>query len=696
MLDRQAIQSTLTRLQDGTLTPQQATQQLLGLDDKPTTPVDELTQAPASQPTLGEMVDRLGPPDSEIVDAWCHALEQHAQQFQSQTEAALSPIDWRACRLTDEGSLEWPDTKWPDTERPDTSTPLSTTELVDHFRRSVLGDAPVPSSIAVAVDEKKVTRVEPKRDQAWHRRPPVQRIAIASTLIAFAVSGYIVTAMIRSDPNAGADDMTQQNLGNAIKEESPSARPQADLFAPGLIAEAERLGGDRLADEDLEMIESMSQAEFAALESSTQASPTSFSLDAFMPVAIPSVPGETANPASDDRVPPIETDITSMPSDPALVDVSPNMPAVGESDSIDSVLNDDQPEPEETIQPTSIAAAPNTPPEKPTTSSIELPPSDSAESVAIDKLAIDSAKLEFPFDVPIEMVDDRADPPEQTEPSPMTRLIRGARKQIPIALLSTTHTVAPEPVTSIRWQSPPERSASASSLIHGRFRDTVGNVVYLRPGIESDPLEISLDQFDVMPTWDLRYAIPPRDTRISVDFDLPQDLELAWIEPVDPESVRRGRAAAVLTCPDYEGVSLGVRMDVRCTRKLSCRIRYAARLDSSMPWQTVSTPLLQSFNAQMQSQADLIAREADRLSNVYDMAGTMGRRIIRIKQKRNDAFADQVDAILERTVQLETLIAKVESSAQMRINVWVQWPDTAQPLLNMTAANGKEGADDAE
>ncbi len=260
-------------------------------------------------------------------------------------------------------------------------------------------------------------------------------------------------------------------------------------------------------------------------------------------------------------------------------------------------------------------------------------------------------KLDFPFDVPLQI---------QGEQSPWE--IRDTRKEMAIAVISN----GPDR-TELKWSD----GCRPVGLLYrpwstGESPIAVVNTVFLRPLIEADPWPIRVDKPDVMPTWDLRQPIPPRVARLSIDFDLPDDIEAGWIEPIEPESLRRARGLAVLTPKDGESVSLGIRLDIRCSRKLSCRVRYAGRLDASMPWQVVSTPLLEQFANQLTQQAILVSREATRLDAVYEIAGSSGRRILRVKQNRNDALAETIRTASQRVAQLQTLIATIEADAAIQ------------------------------
>ena len=238
--------------------------------------------------------------------------------------------------------------------------------------------------------------------------------------------------------------------------------------------------------------------------------------------------------------------------------------------------------------------------------------------------------------------------------------------------------------SEFRWEGEPT-STLVSTLSQGRLVDSEGKVVYLRPHVTADPWPVRVGKSDEMPSWDLGHPIGQRGCRVSIAFDLPKEVEEAWIEPVESDSPRRTRAVAMVTPQDGETVALGIRLDVRCGRKLSCRVRYAGRLDPSMPWQVVSTAGLEQFASQLSAQAIVVRNEADRLDRVERLADAAGRRILQVKQERNDQRAESIAIALERVAELQSLIARLEAAATLRLRLWVEWPDREQVLFSMTS-----------
>ncbi len=164
----------------------------------------------------------------------------------------------------------------------------------------------------------------------------------------------------------------------------------------------------------------------------------------------------------------------------------------------DSQISDEEPVPEESPQQTRQS----------TVSAVQL--GDLANPATIVTLAdhpLTGLDVRFPMDVPLEVNQ------EDTVWS-----IRDTRKDLVVATIRST-----EDGTEFSWGESAENSPSAGAVAHGRITSEGGRTVFLRPTVESDPWKFQFDQSDVMPTWNLNHPIPPRVTRLSVEFELPAD-----------------------------------------------------------------------------------------------------------------------------------------------------------------------------
>jgi hypothetical protein len=238
-----------------------------------------------------------------------------------------------------------------------------------------------------------------------------------------------------------------------------------------------------------------------------------------------------------------------------------------------------------------------------------------------------------------------------------------------------------------QWSPEAHRSPAAKDLQQSRLQMD-GRSVYLRLPITADPLKFRFDNVDQKPAWDLMMPVVTNQTRLESRLDLPDSIEVSWIEPIAADSFRNGRAIAILTSiDDDESYALGIRADFSCDRKLTCRLRYAARLDPNMPWQPISRDRLTQYAAELTGYATMISREAERLARMdkiaYDLAGRRGKQIITQKTIRNDALNEQVQTAIKRVSRLQGLMAKLENEAALHLSLTTQWPDEEQSILRV-------------
>ncbi len=696
MLDRTCIETTLRKIQAGELSTGEATELLLGLDldaitdlDASTqqhgavtqqhdasTQQDGITQQDVASPvqSLGDLIDRLGTPPPEITQAWTDQLSAIAVEHQRRTGHPLPPIDRQACTLNDRGELVWNaidsgDFAFDDDELFEASR-TQVAAFVDSFSPTAsVSVFPSPAASNPTRVHGRTAAVEPSAAHVvLASRPIVRTVAFAAAIAGCAVAGWwVVGDAIRDDPVAVADkpptsvaassDVFDFSSSSSETFSGKSTSDSSSKFSRETIAELERF-------------ETLDQAALLAEEQKAKSAPPSFLLDSMMPRVEPLPVTASSTPVTEAS----PTDIVSV-SSPAVApeagrevtDVRSTNPDEAPPATIPSLggsIDDEVAPADETEQTTDLAG-----PTEPATRYVELPDADedlSGDPFQISDRPLGDLSIEFPFAVPISVARNGDG-----------WSIDDTRKKIAIASLFPS-----ENGVALTWAETAKQSPALASLHHGRLQDDAGSQIYLRPVVQAKPFRLKLDRVDVNPTWNLRSPIG-RQTRLTVDFSLPEDVEFGWIEPVEADQLKRTRALAVLTSKGDEDVSLGIRFDIRCSRKLSFRMRYAGRLDSSMPWQTVSTSGVTMFADQLAYQAGLVSQEATRLQGVYDIAGSLGRRIIKAKQQRNDKLADDIRGVADRVASLQSLMAKVDAGGELNLRVHVEWPETTQPILVM-------------
>lgn len=627
--DRETIETTLHRVRSGELSPDAATELLLAAELG-----GDAAKAEGFE-SLASLIGRLGNPPAEIIETWCRQMRGIARKHEERTGNPLPSIDIEQWSITPAGQLIWQleTATTADTAEPPEAASL---QVIDQFRKHLISDSASPKESAN--DEPPIASIEVTDDVSnrpigaaetsaesppqpnARRWSPVLRAGMWVGLLAvIAPIGWFAYRSLRGNSEMASN---------------------IDAAAPGLTSGALEIlpeASDADPSIALETIDSLSVAELPIAESLEF--DLTVPLEQLMPLAVESKLAANKDP-----------DSVAQPSD-----------GQQDPDAIPLLASDDDPDrdaPDESPQATRTA----------TTSAVTLHGVDDAgEATQLPLAHLKGMKLEFPFAAPLELRGDES-----------KWLIHDSRSGSPVASIQMDSGAA-----LLRWTEEAKASAASSSLFHGRIRNGDDQAVYLRPQIEADPWPIRLDQADVLPIWNLQYPMPPRAARIEVGFELPEQIEQAWIEPIESDALRRCRGIAVLTPRDGETVSLGVRFDIRCSKKLTCRIRYAGRLDPSLPWQPVSVEMLEQLAGQLADQAAAVSAESSRLDRVYQIADTAGRRILRVKRDRTDQLAEMVAATSERVVELQKLIAALESSGRVKLRVWVEWPETTQDLLAM-------------
>jgi hypothetical protein len=300
--------------------------------------------------------------------------------------------------------------------------------------------------------------------------------------------------------------------------------------------------------------------------------------------------------------------------------------------------------------------------------SIELPEIDDAAPLTLpwDRLAGD-LRLELPLDVPLRLGPDG--------------WIRDAIDRRPIAQVGNR-----DGVTVWAWANEASGISEARAVTHGRLRNAAGQTLYLRPRIEADPWPIRFDRDDVQPSWDLRSPLASRATRVAIDFDLPEGLQLGWVEPLPATAIRRGRGVAVVTLADADpdAVAIGVRLDLRGGTTLDCRIRFAARWNPGGPWLKLSSSALTNWADQITAARGILKRQQEHWAEWYPRASAPERARLRVARAENERRAQVIDGWSTRLDQIERLVEQLESSGRIRIRLWVEWPDgEIQPVFSM-------------
>lgn len=243
-------------------------------------------------------------------------------------------------------------------------------------------------------------------------------------------------------------------------------------------------------------------------------------------------------------------------------------------------------------------------------------------------------------------------------------------------LATPTATVADLQATDDDTSEPPE-SSQATTVSERSVDDPE---VKARTPRSAAAVMLPFDENDRRLTWDLQLP-PPRGAQLGLELDLPSGIELGWVQPIDPKSLRRATGIAVISDQENEFVSLAYRLDIRCNRKLSVRIRSAARLDASMPWQWVTSSVVDQWLDQLTQRAVLLDRQAAFTASLYDRAGTNDRRDLRPRRDAINVAIEQTRELSERTVSLQTMMDRIAAEGRINLKLEIESAGTAQTIF---------------
>ncbi len=654
--DHALLEQTLRQVQAGEISPAEATTRLLSM---PTAGVPSTPTNPSATESLASLIARLGTPPRDIIDSWCEQMRIAAVEQVSISGQPLSEIDLNDWAINQSGQLLCngrlvPANKSVDPEAMDAVS----ARQIQNFRDSLIpadtDSIPAASALAApagsaeftgdasAIASENAEKASSDR-KSKRQRSQLSRVMVGGLVVALA--GAIVWILLDAANQRGpaktdsvARSSTKSPLDEAVTGEQTPAAITTDASESALPEQTALESFDDWQAED------PISEKVAVAGVGVENSEDYLSLESFMPAASGFA---ELDPAADTK-----------PQDVVAEAADDEAESAGPAES-DPLSEEEATVPQESPQPT----------RKSEVTSVTLPATGDIEvATNLSAIAERSFRLEFPFDVPLGLrdIDDG-------------REIIDVRSEVAVATVTATSAGLQH-----RWTATASKTASSTALIHGRLKTDSGDVVYLRPTIEADLWPIDLQRADVRPTWDLLGPMPPRATRFSIEFDLPAGIEEAWIEPIDPTSPRRSRAVAVLTPTDGESVALGVRFDIRGGRKLSCRVRYAARLDTAAPWQLVSDPMLQQLSDQLTSQAEQVSQQITHMSALYANADSGERRFLAPRREAIEQRADSLRQISDRLAELQSLVGKVEAGAKLKLSVWVQWPGGGSQTLLKT------------
>ena len=572
--DPDVLQQVMERVRAGEISPAAATGLLLSSEVATSSPAaslqasspqSSLPPSPSARSvlageTLATLIGRFGAPPEDIVAAWCQQLRIVAVKYFAHAGQPLPPIDLHDWMINPSGQLQCRLF-----ELPDVADQLDTSDIdgvsadrIRQFHKSLVAVRSTHAAPMVAADignepDQEESRQSTSGSASRTRKSSPARIVVAGLILV----GIVTIVGILIDASQDDDQTSQATVAPASRPANVGFNQDASAADLGRIDDRGVKVTKQLETFDSPPLDEPS-GDTVSLDSVLGNPADRLSVDALQPQA----DLIAANLSSQGNLPPQTQDLASSVDESS----GPKM----DSKPLDILSEDEGPVPEESPQVTRTSPV----------RSVQLPPpSDVDTAVALTRGPIGPLQLEFPCDVALKL-----------RQSDQGSEVVDAGKAVAVGRIQSHDHGA-----TFTWSSQAGKVSTASSLVHGRLKVAAGEVVYLRPTVQADPWPIDLQRHDVRPTWDLHAPLPPRVARLSIEFQLPAEVEQGWIEQLDATSPHRTRGLAVLSLRDDESVSLGMRFDIRGGRKLSCRVRYAARLGPEAVWQVVSRPLLEQF-----------------------------------------------------------------------------------------------------
>ena len=663
-------------------------------DDRPATAL-----AATSPESVAQLVERLGPPPEMIVEDW---IEQFVDLLTNDA-AALAAL--RADRLTVDQdnrlrpfiapaiSPHEPVSQENDESRSKASSqPTAWDDLSPEMQQAVRAFVAVVDPLRLKVESATATELvtatelaesadkvestglavgstnnRPGNDASAPQRSAVglsrrrKQLAVAALLLVVGSGGWFLWQRRLGDAD---------RLATSQPTHSPTTPSQA--FQPGFVpdrdmAEPTQRGGDPRVDDGqlstFESFDSVDEADASSLDSSAVDVSTLLELPATMTPASPLDAASAVNQPANRN----ETE---------TADITSPEPRNRENGSIDPVEDDPSGMPADELPDSELEKLPDAEVRLVENQSIVLPPLDQPQqSTLVLPIQATGFKLEFPTRNPgIEVA-----PPAETEQSWSLLSVRPDVSAEPIARLNVG-----DEGTRWAWTAAASSSSAARQLANGRLQvqtDNGNQTVYLRPATEIDPLPFDFTDQDARTAWPLVAAPDAASSSLHISFQLPKELQLAWIEPPGDQPPRKLVAVAQFTLADDEFVALRMRFDIRAGLRLTCRQRVAARLDSTLPWQTVSLPAVTQFADRLITNQNAAIQMLENLKTVYSAADYRDRQTLRPKRDRLQAQVDAMALATTRLSKLIRLMQLLETGGATQFQLTTNWSDGPQPIV---------------
>ncbi len=655
------LDEALRRVQQGLMQPNEAAKWLLDLS---TTKISsyfpqpsrsqpsESSQVESRQPiTIADLLDKLGPPPDEIQRDWDEQLAAIAFEFERSTGRAFPEVSIHDILVDSNNDLSL-----------SSALTLNVAPTVRPVANHSNQDDVLNVSAEIKAGKPPTSKHEPKRKKTSQRKTPnllakhrwLQPTAfVLGAVLTLGLTFYFLTPSEESKPveiTARTDSIFSPK--NSSSSSKTISRPAIRETAPAMSTLLE------LADESALMTPGTEAASTAPVQQ-PMPSKTMLGLDSFAGGNWGS--GTDLLPTADFGTAIAEADT-----------------AITEADTADSRPDDDELADDITMaQADHIDDAPDSPTSRASgVTSIELPSiptrstaDDEIELVSIAELSVDKIELLFPAELGLSLASDNG-----------SWVVHDNKDKAKLATF-----VAGENNLQFRWTAlaatRPVAKLTTSAMLNLALRDGTARPLFLRPEVKAEAWPIDLTTGDAKSAWPISTSPPTGTAKLNVAFHVPETVVQTWVQPHDPAQFRRSQSLVEFSLANDSKVAIRSRLELKTGTRITLRMRHAAQLDPSFPWQMISTTRVLAAIEQVTNQSTLALAEQDRIKAIYNQASSAEKKFLVPHRDSIDTVVLRLRDLSKRLTKYDQLLSQLDHVAHMTLHLDVAWPDPA-PLAH--------------
>jgi hypothetical protein len=726
-IPRPQLEEALHRVQQGLMQPDEAARWLMQCIDesqgRTTTPGTHasnhalpLTRPPQATPphrsTVADLMNQLGPPPLEIQQDWDRQLAIIAAEFQRTHGEPLPELSASDLLVDDENRLALSSHIRPrnlasridalpkQTVAPaiSTSTAMPPATIPHAANHSAITSEPHTEPFSLAPVMSEVKQDAPPRTATTRKQKSASRFGMLLAKHPWKVRsacaigfGLLLLGTLYSMLGPSGETSLASN-------DQVSSTPKAsDIFSPTAVSQDREKAKPENAVSASRETQEPNPSDLTLLEPNIDGDSPALSVDGESPP--PKMPnasseqnaapdhsalglstfGEGEWVSADQLAPAAEFDIDTTESNTAESEVTSDS-GVNSDDATDESAESEMELPEDEIvendSPTEPTAALN---------AIQLPPMPLATdddskntSLRLVEDEVNDVSLWFPTTTDIAL-----------ERSGNAWEFKATKDQTTIAQIEVQPSNEGNEAQGLffRWASDASRHAVARQLTSGllslSLKDGTERPLFLRASLTADAWPIDFSRGDVKAAWPISIAPPVGPTSLSINFKVPEKVVLSWIEPLDETQVRRNQSICQFALESDDTIAIRSRIDLRTGSRIQLRMRHAAQLDPSYPWQMISTDHVDQAMAQVTDHLERANFEAGELKSAYYEASTMEKKIIGPRRDAIDSIVLRLKTLNERLSKFDQLLAQLDQKTEMMIQLQVKWPETS-PLATQT------------